>query len=96
MEQIMNTSFTPGLWKIEQRTTTGEFVTTTHIVSKNGSHVAIIGPCSITANARLIAAAPELFYALSAMLNRDDLSCYAEPMLRQARSALQKATHPNP
>lgn len=55
---------TPGPWKIEKRTTRGEFVTTTHIVSKDGDHIAEVGPCNIEANARLVAAAPELLEIL--------------------------------
>ena len=48
---------TPGTWEVQERKTEGEFVTTTHIVSKDGSHIAIVGPCNIKANAFLIAEA---------------------------------------
>lgn len=48
---------TTGTWEVQERKTEGEFVTTTHIVSQDGSHIAIVGPCNIEANAFLIAEA---------------------------------------
>ena len=48
---------TPGTWKVQERKIEGGFVTTTHIVSKDGSHIAIVGPCNIAANACLMAEA---------------------------------------
>ena len=60
---------TPGPWKVETRTTRGEFVRTTHITTPDGSHLANVGPCNIDANARLIASAPDLLASLCAVLS---------------------------
>jgi hypothetical protein len=68
----MKTLFTPGPWEIENRTKQGEFCITTHIVAKDKSHLAIITPCNIEANARLIAAAPALLAALIDLLKLHD------------------------
>jgi len=56
----MTTTHTPGPWEVAQRTTPGQFVTETHIIGPHNDHVALVGPCEIDANARLIAAAPDL------------------------------------
>ena len=64
----MKQQHTPGPWKTEQRTTKGEFVTETHIVASDGSHIAEVSPCQIEENARLIAAAPDLLGACNAAL----------------------------
>ena len=81
----MNTSFTPGPWRMTRHSFN-------MVKVENKDRVIFDGFYGEEDNARLAAAAPELFYALSAMLNRDDLSCYAELMLNQARAALKKAT----
>lgn len=60
--------FTSGKWSVERRTTKGEFVTTTHIISEDKSHIALVGPCSIKANADLIASAPELLEVIETAL----------------------------
>jgi hypothetical protein len=55
---------TPGPWIVSRETTRGQFVTETHIRGPREDHIALVGPCEIDANARLIAAAPELLEAL--------------------------------
>jgi hypothetical protein len=60
----MKKSFTPGPWKVEKRTTEGEFITTTHILAENGDHLANVTPCNVEFNARLIAAAPSMLKVL--------------------------------
>lgn len=85
--------YTKGPWRVEKRTTPGEFVTTTHIVSADGSHIANVGPCDIDKNAPLIAASPDLLEALDECdtaftvlnINSD------EPMNPQARQAMRSA-----
>jgi hypothetical protein len=96
----MNTSFTPGPWEIENRTKQGEFCITTHIVAKDKSHLAIITPCNIEANARLIASSPDLLSALQEMYSMfcaheqyDDDSAAA---VKLARSAINLATGQKP
>lgn len=90
------TTFTPGPWHVEPRTTRGEFVATTHIVSGDESHIAVVQPCAIEANARLIAAAPELLAALVNLLDEDDgpilAAGFRNPFVTQARAAIAKAT----
>lgn len=65
-----HTKHTSGPWKVETRIKSGEFVRTAHIVTPDGSHLANVGPCNIDANARLIAAAPDLLAALVGMMNK--------------------------
>lgn len=60
--------FTSGPWKIERRSTPGQFVRTTHIVSNDESHIAEVGPCLIEANAKLIEAAPEMYETIGKLL----------------------------
>jgi len=94
----MNTSYTPGPWKTAQRTTRGEFVTETHIYSANGSHIAEVRPNQIDANARLIAAAPDLLEALNGIMSGigDGCECLDGEAKRHcffclARAAIEKA-----
>ena len=61
--------YTPGPWKVEVRSTHGEFVRETHIISKDGSHIAEVSPVAIKANAKLIASAPDLFKILCEIEN---------------------------
>jgi hypothetical protein len=60
---------TPGPWTVSRETTRGQFVTETHIRGPRNDHIALVGPCEIDANARLIAAAPELLGALRELTN---------------------------
>jgi hypothetical protein len=53
---------TPEPWKMEKRTTRGEFVTDTLITGKHGAVVAKLH-CEAEGNGPLIAAAPDLLYA---------------------------------
>lgn len=84
---------TPGTWKVQERKIEGEFVTTTHIVSQDDSHIAIVGPCNIEANARLIAAAPDLLAALTDLVGgcgkEGDL--FSSEAMEKARAAIAKA-----
>ncbi len=64
-------SHTPGPWRIQKRTTRGEFVTETHIVSADQSHIALVAPCAIEANAHLIAAAPEMLAVLEQIVGQE-------------------------
>lgn len=61
----MTIKHTPGPWVISKETRAGQFVTETHIRGKDRSHIALIGPCDIEANARLIALAPKMLEALT-------------------------------
>jgi hypothetical protein len=53
---------TPKPWKVKKRTTPGQFVTDTLIVSEDGSVLANLH-CEAEGNSPLIAAAPELLEA---------------------------------
>jgi hypothetical protein len=55
---------TPGPWRIDRRRIRGQFVTETHIISVDKSHIAEVRPCATEANAKLIASAPDLLEAL--------------------------------
>ncbi len=73
---------TPGNYHIERRTTPGQFVTDTLIVSDKGSVLATVGPCDIEENAQLFSAAPELAKALArsaGMLERAAMGYRFEP-----------------
>ncbi len=59
---------TPGPWKLCKETTRGEFGTDFRIRTHDGSHLAVVGPCNTEANAKLIAAAPDLLDALTKLL----------------------------
>jgi len=91
---------TPGPWKISKETTPGQFVTEVKIRSNDDSHVAVIGPCAVDANARLIAAAPDLLAALEecrdiiarlAQESPDGIPMWASAVHDQARTAIRKA-----
>lgn len=89
----MTTQHTPGPWRYERANpspTTGE-----HLIAgaKNG-YLAEIRDCgsgNISANARLIAAAPDLLAALEELLNALP-SATTHPAIKAARAAIAKAT----
>ena len=60
--------YTPGPWKVEVRSTYGEFVRETHIISKDGSHIAEVSPVAIKANAKLISEAPLMLEILQELV----------------------------
>jgi hypothetical protein len=60
----MSTKYSPGPWVIKKKVTPGEFVTETLIVTADGGVVANVAAMNQEANARLIAAIPELLIAL--------------------------------
>lgn len=84
---------TPGTWKVQERKIEGEFVTTTHIVSQDGSHIVIVGPCNIEANASLIAAGPEMLEALQEIIAAADGDGWnqIDAGFTKARAAIAKA-----
>lgn len=63
---------TPGPWKVEIRATHGVFGHTTHVVSMDKSHIAEVSPCAIEANAKLIAAAPDMLKVLQGVIHHND------------------------
>ena len=65
----MEIKHTPGPWNVQRRSTRGQFVRTTHIVSADESHITEVGPCLIEENAKLIAAAPEMLESLIKWMN---------------------------
>jgi len=83
----MTTQHTPGPWRI------GDAGFTVFGPPKSGALPETIAPVKNRANARLIAAAPELLEALEALLNRD----LAPPLEKigavyvNARAAIAKA-----
>ena len=84
----MPSKFTPGPWKMS---THREFVRYQGIYGPNVCDLTVFGgpPDEAEANARLIAAAPELFYALKCILdelptNRDWLDPVTEAIAKQA------------
>lgn len=80
---------TPGPWTVSRETTRGQFVTETHIRGPHNAHVALVGPCEIDANARLIAAAPELLTALK-MIMLEVAGCQRDAKYEAARAVLAK------
>ena len=92
----MKNKFTAAPWKVSNETTPGEFVTTTHIRTKDNSHLAVVGPVNVAANANLMAAAPELLGALENLLQFEQriASCDQDGgkmFLQIARAAIAKA-----
>lgn len=99
----MKTQFTPGPWTIdEERYEQG--ISHFAISSRhNGEMVCSVSPTRLRreqddANARLIAAAPELFAALQALLPTyimaADSTAEQHAVVAQARKALAKASNP--
>lgn len=90
------TKHTPGPWKIEKRSTHGQFVITTHIVAQDKSHIAEIGPCLIEGNSNLIAAAPEMLKMLEAVISHNnalhDQYKISPALIEHIESIIKKAT----
>ena len=71
---------TKGPWRVEKRTTPGQFVTDTLITSMDGSVLATVGPCDVDRNAALLAEAPELLAVAIRLLEEFELLVdYQEP-----------------
>jgi hypothetical protein len=92
----MNTKHTPGPWGITETPPDREAdYNGDHLITcRNGQHVLAklehYSPAERRANARLIAAAPDLLEALQAMV--DHGSCSDEEDFFKARAAIAKAT----
>ena len=93
-------AFTPGPWKSEPMVFHADnafYITATPDGNNSEKDVATVGPClakTTAANARLIAAAPELYEALAALVEAvmDDDPCEAYPIAKHAgQNALAKA-----
>ena len=100
----MNTKHTPGPWEVYDMQWTGT-VAIAKVLSDGSRHL-VVGPYIDEANARLIAAAPELLEALQAIVGKgiaglperyDDLTTVDVPLLVKAiwnaRAAIAKATN---
>lgn len=86
---------TPGPWRVKKATVRGE-VNEWYVTDDGG--VAVIASCVTDtagepseANARLIAAAPELLEVIDGLLNALP-SATAHPAIKAARAAIAKAT----
>jgi hypothetical protein len=94
--RMLNTQHTPGPWKVHT-----EGKKTGILTSDNVDHVATVHNLyRQEANARLIAAAPELLEALAVFLaqyasHSTDPDREARPEIKLARAAIAKATTPN-
>ena len=95
----MNTSYTPGPWTAGKQIIEDEFNVPYVSIRENQKHIAMVTygmPQEMHANARLIAAAPELLAAL--MRARDHVVMQGtvqtdrDEALAQIRSAIYKAT----
>ncbi len=91
---MSTTKHTPGPWALYPYPTRPYF-TQVHV---NGAAIAdvyasgLLKPEETTANARLIAAAPDLLAALKVLMHPDGLSLRNMPLnVNQARAAIQKA-----
>ena len=89
----MTTKHTPGPWRYER--TNGSPTTGQHMIAggKPGylAEVRDCGSGDVSANARLIAAAPELLAALKGVLTLLDAGSLYEPQAYAARAAIEKA-----
>lgn len=92
MENKQQTQFTPAPWKVCLETTPGQFGTDYVIRNKHNHHIAIV---SLSTDAPLIAAAPELLEALEALADEADSDNRDEAVLtalvENARAAIAKA-----
>lgn len=92
MNAVQNTQHTPGPWMVEDGVhvvNDADFVATTH------NPISDIFPAREQANARLIAAAPELYAILQNLVfNEDQKSCGVSlgSISAAARAALAKVT----
>ena len=81
---------TPGPWKTTKESTRNQFVTDTKIRSADDSVVCVLH-CNGEANARLIAAAPEMLEALEYIVAWNSGEWSAEKARDMAKSAIAKA-----
>lgn len=88
----MMSKHTPGPWSIQRQNpspTTGEWM----VAGKSPGYLAEVRDCGsgpVEANARLIAAAPDLLEALEALITAVDASMYGMA-IHNARAAIAKA-----
>lgn len=88
---------TSGPWRLVTTTTPGQFVREHRIRSEDDSMICEIGPVSQEANARLIAAAPEMLEALRLAIEqlepvtKPKLIQLPEYALRAVKDAIAKA-----
>ncbi|PAL21022.1 hypothetical protein [Acetobacter syzygii] len=86
------TQFTPGPWRVR-------FGNIGHVTAENGALVAkcqrLTSLCNLQANARLIAAAPDLYEALERVIKIIDDSSWCLK-LTEERAALAKARGETP
>lgn len=102
----MNTQHTPGPWNVDDMADSKHmancllenptWIAIESIDEQEGGHLAYCAP----ANARLIAAAPELLEALDKLLrctelNMDDMEPDTRQAIEQAEQAINKATNTN-
>ena len=81
---------TPGPWKTTKEVTRNQFVTDTKIRSADDSVVCVLH-CNSEANARLIAAAPELLNMLEKMLYEAREGSVCPCTMEHAEKAIAKA-----
>jgi len=89
----MNTQYSPGPWAVKHHEETNSY--TVHVAKKSWQSWSIAGLNDCTqdeANARLIAAAPELLEALEGVMYWDN----GKPEWEIARAAIAKATGMTP
>jgi hypothetical protein len=77
----MSNKHTPGPWSINERA---------QVVAADGGHIAYVECAPVIANARLVAAAPELLEALQLIAQTDPGALLS--MRSIARAAIAKAT----
>ena len=87
----MSLKHTPGPWALgaESSDETGQ------VIAADGSHIAYVECDPVAANARLIAAAPDLLSALQALDFAQDQGCTEETwatLWAEARAAIAAAT----
>lgn len=92
---MKTTQHTTAPWKLVKTTTKGEFGIDYKIRNNQDSLICTIGPNSQDANARLIAAAPDLLLALEMLvlgadndLTTEEIRAYIQ---KEARAAIAKA-----
>lgn len=91
-----NASHTPGPWKAHWnglwKITTKAGWLVAHLSPPKRAH-GVFEPANVEANARLIAAAPDLLAALQAIVSNQDMADGEEPrrLIAEARAAIVKA-----
>jgi len=86
----MTNKHTPGPWEVSKHATP-EYAPQYGVYTGNGNDFAIVNGDNATADAALIAAAPELLAALQDMLNNFGANDTDTPFIVNARAAIAKA-----